>query len=127
MSPQDIIPHWVESAGEDCRAAQAMYTSGHYHWALFLWHLTLEKFFKALLTKQEKEIPHTHNLVLLAEMAGFQLTQKQKDELKEITTFNLEARYDDYKLAFYKKATQTYAVLWISLCTNWQQKIKKLL
>lgn len=109
MSPQEIIPHWLESAEENCNAAKAMYVSKHYHWALFLWHLTIEKLLKALLTKTEKEIPYTHNLVVLAELAGFELTLEERDELKEMTTFNLEARYDDYKLSFYKKATKEYA------------------
>lgn len=124
MSPTDIIAHWQEGAIEDQKAAEAMYTSGHYHWALFLWHLTLEKLLKALLTKKDHEIPFTHSLVLLSEMADINPTPTEKEELKEITSFNLEARYDDYKLTFYKKATRGYADTWISVCKKWQATIK---
>lgn len=41
-------------------------------------------------------------------MAKLQLTEAQKDLLDEVTTFNIKARYPDYKGRFYKKATKRF-------------------
>jgi HEPN domain-containing protein len=127
MSNEEIIKHWLVSADEDKKSAEALFESRHYHWSLFLWHLTIEKTLKAILTKQDKEIPFTHNLLQLVILAQIGLTDKLENELKEITSFNLEARYDDYKLSFYKKATQTYTQEWVSKCKDWQNRLKSYL
>ena len=37
-------------------------------------------------------------------------------EKEEIKSYNLEARYDDYKQEFYKKANKDYASTWSSKC-----------
>src|SRR3989344_7966575 len=58
------------------------------------------------------------NLVRLAKEAGFTLNDQQKDLLAEITTFNIKARYDDYKTNFYKKATRTYTQGYINETKN---------
>jgi len=39
---------------------------------------------------------------------------EQKDFLVTVTTFNIRARYDDYKLAFYKTCTKEFTEKWIS-------------
>ncbi len=72
----------------------------------------LEKTLKSLIIKRDKEILPLHDLVRLASVAGLDLTEDQRAVLREITTFNIEARYDDYKEQFYKKATQKYALIW---------------
>lgn len=56
-----------------------------------------------------------HGLLRLAEVAGVSLSHEQREQLREINTFNVEARYDDYKLKFYKKATKKYAEMWFSI------------
>jgi len=38
-----------------------------------------------------------------------------KLQLTEISTFNIAARYDDYKFKFYKKATHEYAKKWLAV------------
>ncbi len=50
--------------------------------------------------------PRIHNLATLAGLTGLKFSQEQLDLLDEINTFNIEARYDDYKFKFYKKATE---------------------
>ncbi len=127
MKNEEIVSHWFASAQEDKNAASAMFDSGHYHWCLFLWHLTLEKLFKAVLTKNDAEIPFTHNLILLAKVIKLNYSSAGEKELKEINTFNLEARYDDYKQSFYKKATKDYATQWVGVCEKWFDTIKEYL
>lgn len=83
--------------------ARSMIKSKHYDWGLFVWHLSLEKALKGLLAQESKDIPFIHNLSKLAKKTALEFTEEQFDQLDEITTFNLEARYDDYKYAFYKR------------------------
>ncbi|PIQ69852.1 DNA-binding protein, partial [Candidatus Shapirobacteria bacterium CG11_big_fil_rev_8_21_14_0_20_40_12] len=52
----------------------------------------------------------------MASEAGIELTEEQKQDFKEITSYNIEARYDDIKLSFYKKATKEYALKWAKKC-----------
>ena len=92
----------------------SLFKNGHYVWALFLGHLILEKILKALYVKRvDTNIPFTHNLAKIAEEAGLPLIEKQKDLLDEVTTFNIKARYPDYKGRFYKKATRRFTEKYI--------------
>src|SRR3990170_446900 len=51
---------------------------------------------------------------LKSERTGIQLSVKQRNELTEISTFNIEARYDDYKLSFYKKANKRFTSKYVN-------------
>jgi hypothetical protein len=69
---------------------------------------------KAIIVKSTKAAPPLiHDLVRLAEKAKLPLRDPQKDELAEITTFNIGARYDDYKLSFRKKAKKQFSLKYL--------------
>lgn len=108
------LSQWKLSALDNVKVAKDMFELGHYNWCLFIWHLAVEKALKAKLASLDKEIPYTHDLKKLFLLCGFSEHAEGFDvnDLVEITTFNLEARYDDYKLEFYKKATKEYTELW---------------
>ena len=73
-------------------------------------HLVIEKLLKAYYVKVvDNNVPQIHHLLQIAERAGLALSDSQKDFLLEVTTFNLKARYPDYKQRFYKKATKNFA------------------
>ncbi len=57
--------------------------------------------------------PLMHDLVRLAERAGLDLSENQKDILDTISTFNIRARYDDYKREFHRKCTFDFTRKWI--------------
>jgi hypothetical protein len=63
----------------------------------------------------------------ICELARLELTQEQKDDFAMITTFNIKARYDDYKQSFYKKSTKEFADKWIEKIKSYRQWIKELL
>jgi len=69
--------------------------------------------------------PLTHDLVRLAERAGVPLNELQKNELAEITTFNIEARYDDYKLSFRKKAKKQFSLKYLDKTKEMLQWLSK--
>ncbi len=70
-----------------------------------------------------------HNLQDLARRAQVDLTPQQVKDLGEITTFNIEARYDTIRLDFYKRCTKTYTEKWLNLIKEFKlwfaQELKK--
>lgn len=109
MEKNDIIKYWIASSNKDFKAIGSLFQNGHYVWALFLGHLVLEKLLKAIYVKNvNSNVPYTHDLTKLAENSDLKLSEEQKDLLDAVTTFNIKARYPDYKGRFYKKATRKF-------------------
>jgi len=76
---------------------------------LFLGHLVVEKLLKAYHMKNiDADYPRIHNLLELAHKASLDLSDEQKLVMSELSTFNLRARYPDYKNRFKKKANRQY-------------------
>ncbi|MEX2233429.1 MAG: HEPN domain-containing protein [Cyclobacteriaceae bacterium] len=114
-----IVNGWIESSDRDFTAMNNLFKSKDYSWSLFVGHLVLEKLLKACYTKQfKKHAPMIHNLLRLSDLLGFDLTEMQKDKLVEITTFNVSARYDDIKIAFYEKCTKDFTKKWLDEIKN---------
>ncbi len=110
MSHEDLIKHWFETANEDWETAEGLLTLDRRMAALFYTHIALEKYLKGLITKRDKDIkiPLNHNLLELSKMSGLELDADQLSHLTEINTFNIRARYDDFKRTFYNRATKEY-------------------
>jgi HEPN domain-containing protein len=122
MSQTEAIKYWIESAAEDWEVATKLMADKRYHHALFFVQLTIEKLIKAFHIKNNDDSPlYVHNLVLLAQKSGIELTQQQKEDLKEISSFNITARYDSYKRDFYNKATPEYAQKWFDKANEFRQ------
>ena len=128
MNVQKVIEFWLKSAEDDFDTAEKLFAVKKYHHCLFFCHLFLEKAFKALVVKKtgQHALP-IHNLVRLASCAKLKLSQKRKKELKAITGFNLEARYNSHKREFYKKATKEFAEKWFKICKEIYAWVKKML
>jgi HEPN domain-containing protein len=95
-----------------------LYDSKSFGWALFLGHISIEKLLKAYyVRKYQKHAPFTHNLYRLAELCELELSDEYSDWLDKITSFNLNARYEDYKREFYSLCTEDFT-------TDWIEKIK---
>jgi HEPN domain-containing protein len=103
-----------------------LYRSKTYSWALFIGHISLEKLLKAYYVKAKKtHAPFTHNLYRLAELSEMELTEEHAEWLYNITTFNISARYDDYKKEFYAICTADYTKEWIDKIKQLRLWIKK--
>jgi len=124
MTKKQVVKNWIFKADKDLETAKVLFKLGRYEWCLYIWHLAIEKVIKARFIVTNKEMPYIHNLTRLAKHAGHVLKETEAQQLKEITTFNIEARYDDYKLSFYKKATRDYAKKWQSICNSLYNKLK---
>ncbi len=109
MNKKDILNYWLKSSDNDYKTMLNLIKSKDYHWALFMGHLVIEKLLKAYYIKNiNSNTPFNHDLLRIAEKTNLSLSDQQKDILDLITTFNIKARYDDYKLEFYKKCTKKF-------------------
>lgn len=116
MNKEKIINYWLTAAKQDFETAELLFKNKRYHYSLFFCHISIEKILKGIFVKNiDSAPPFTHDLLRLAEQASIPLTTRLKNELAEITTFNIEARYDDYKLSFYKKATESFSGKYIKI------------
>lgn len=117
MSNEERIKYWLDSAIETQQVARESYEAKHYDWAFFQWHLAIEKLLKGLMVKRDETPPYVHDLTKLASVAGVSVTDEQRVNLTEISTYNIDARYDDYKRAFYTKVTAVeYREFWQKRC-----------
>lgn len=126
-----IINYWKKTAECDHRVMNSLFKSKEYYGCLFFGHIVLEKILKALAVKKTKQqAPYTHDLVMLEEIAKIELSKEEVKLLKEVNAFNLNARYPDYKLKFYKLCTKEFTkdylnkiiVLYKKLCQKLTQK-----
>lgn len=111
MTKEEHIKYWRDSAQHDLESAETIFTSRRYDWCLFVGHLALEKILKSIFVdRNDNNIPpKTHNLVRLAELAKLELSEEQRFFLDKINDFNIQGRYPDYKLEFYKRCDAKYA------------------
>jgi hypothetical protein len=98
---------------------------------MFAGHLAVEKVLKA--NCAAKMVPVSkwahgtkgHNLSYLASLCGVSLTTAQQSELITITSFNIEARYDDVKRRFYALCTPKFAAQWAAKISALCKRLKQ--
>lgn len=116
MTSEELIQHWKTSAADALDTAKDLNKPGKYHHSLFFLHLAVEKIIKAVFVKKCGETPPPiHDLIRLTESCGLTMDRQRSKELSEIASFNISARYDDYKQQFYKKATSEYSQKWLKI------------
>lgn len=114
-----LIDYYYKSSLHDYETMLALFKSKRYSDSLFFGHIVLEKILKALIIKNKNKNPeYVHNLLILAENAGVELGEGEKDLLAGVNSFNVRARYPDIKLKFYKLCTKDYT-------TKYLKKIKR--
>ena len=91
-----IIKHWCESSEQNYSTMQNLIKTKEYSWALFMGHLVVEKLLKALYVKKMQKHPlFSHDLLRIAKKIEVELPVGYDEWLDEITTFNLNVRYDE--------------------------------
>jgi HEPN domain-containing protein len=90
--------------------------AGRYLYVAYMCQQAIEKLLKAIIAQHGKENLPIHNLNRLAELAELrrELAAEQVDLLAELTAYNIEARYGDYKESLsevvdFQKAKTLYA------------------
>ncbi|NCP08820.1 MAG: DNA-binding protein [Deltaproteobacteria bacterium CG_4_8_14_3_um_filter_51_11] len=110
MKIEEHIQYWIASADDDLDTAEKLFAAEKFDWCLFLGHLVLEKALKAHFVKDSNNQmpPRTHNLLKLAEKTRVPLNEELSLFLDEVSDFNLEVRYPQYKKDFQKKCTREF-------------------
>ena len=122
MEKEDIVKYWIESSDSDFQVMESLFENEHYVWSLFLGHLVVEKLLKAYHVRNvDADYPRIHNLLEIAHKASLELSDEQKLVMSELSTFNLRARYPDYKNRFQRKATREFAESHISKVKDFRQ------
>jgi HEPN domain-containing protein len=105
-----------------------LYKGKNYPWALFIGHIVIEKLLKAYYTRNiDTNTPYLHDLLRIAEKAKLSLSEEQKNFLDTLTSFNIKARYDDYKLKFYTLCTKKFASEHVAKIKEFRLWIKEML
>lgn len=111
MNSVELINYWIESSDRDYKAMKKNFEAEQYTWALFIGHLTIEKLLKAIYAKVNCDNPYPpkiHNLNILARRCNIELDDRKTKILMICNSFNISARYEDYKNEFYVRCTKEY-------------------
>lgn len=125
MEKDELIHYWIESSDNDYIAMTHLFEKGDYAWSLFIGHLVVEKLLKAWFVKNiSNNPPFVHDLVRLAMKGELSLDGVQMDLLDAISTFNIRARYDDYKMEFREKCNLQFTQEWLDNITGFREWMK---
>ncbi len=128
LNKDKLIKYWIDGSDDDFETMVVMFDSKRLSWSLFIGHLMIEKLLKAYYVKVRSDYPpFTHNLLRLAEKSDLELTDDRKEQLVTITAFNINARYDDYKMSFKKQCTPEFTSTWIDKLKELRQWIRVLI
>ncbi len=128
MSTKEQITHWKSLSDYDMTTAKYMLQTKRYPYCLYMCHLSIEKILKGLLMQQTgNHPPFSHNLVALAKSLEITFDENQKTLLADLTEFNIEARYPEWKKEFYKRATGKYTYDYFTQTQKLQKWLKKFL
>jgi len=128
MDKKEIAKYWIKSADNDFATMNYLFKGKNYPWALFVGHIVIEKLLKAYYTRNiDTNTPYLHDLLRIAEKAKLSLSEEQKNFLDTLTSFNIKARYDDYKLKFYTLCTKKFASEHVAKIKEFRLWIKKML
>jgi HEPN domain-containing protein len=90
------VAYWRNGAEEEWTVARELIDLGRSRHGLFFAHLALEKILKAhVCAKTRKLAPRIHNLLMLADITGLQLTQGHRKTLAALNAFCLAGRYPE--------------------------------
>ncbi|NOZ47562.1 MAG: HEPN domain-containing protein [Chlorobi bacterium] len=128
FNKEKLIEYWIDGSDDDFETMIAMFDSKRFNWSLFIGHLMIEKLLKANYVKVKLDYPpFIHNLLRLAEKADLELTDDRKEQLVTITAFNINTRYDDYKMSFKQRCTPDFTSEWIDKLKELRLWIKQLI
>ena len=129
MTLKQHVDYWLKHSNDSLLDMRAAYRSGRRTNALFCGHLAIEKMLKAFCAVRcvPAQSIWGHSLFKLASSAGLweHFNDTKRTELATITTFNIEARYDDYKRSFSQLCTPEFTKQWVSVIETWYSHLKE--
>jgi len=128
LTRKQHVDYWLRGASENMKDMRSAIKSKRRSMAMFCGHLAIEKVLKGLCAVRGVDVQREHKLIKLATISKLidTLSEEQEDELINITSFNIEARYDDYKRRFHAICTQKYVDTWSKIISRWYRETKML-
>lgn len=98
----EIQKFWLASSDDTLLTVHTLFNNNRFVHSLFFLHLGVEKLLKGLyVNRNNEEPPFGHNLLTLAsKINDFKIDKDRLKTMAEISSFNIAARYDDYKNSF---------------------------
>lgn len=124
----ELVRYWFESSDNDYETMQVLYKNKKNTWCLFIGHLVIEKLLKGIYARNNTEnpiAPKIHNLILLSQKAKLIVPANIREKIQIINTFNISARYDDYKRSFDNKCTDNYTEMQVRNIEEVREWLKK--
>ena len=121
---EESVEYWILNSNEKLKTMRDLYKGKRYADSLYYGHMILEMVLKALVVqKSRKPAPHIHNLSRLVELSEADLGEREMDLLAKVNRFNLESRYPNEKLEFYKICTKSFADGFYEAISNLYKKL----
>lgn len=109
-----LVNYWQKTAEHDYETMKSLFRAKRYDASLFFAHIVLEKILKALVVNEtKKHVLYTHDLVKLAEISTLSFSDQEIKFFNEVNDFNMDARYPEQKMEFYKICTKEYTKKYI--------------
>lgn len=110
LSKEELINYWKTLAKEDLSTAIYNLKGKKALATLFFFHLAIEKLLKAHWIKDNMSNtpPFTHDLQKLITETNLEIDAERFEYLFIINSWNIEARYPDYKMTLNKIATPLF-------------------
>lgn len=91
------VQHWVRQAEENWSGADLLFRGGHYSLSLFICHLVIEKYCKALWIRDNEPNtpPKIHNLLKILAATSVTVSSENKELLLRANQFQIEGRYEE--------------------------------
>lgn len=126
LTRKQHVDYWLRGASDNMKDMRSAIKSKRRSIAMFCGHLAIEKMLKGLCAVRGVDIQREHKLIKLATISKLidTLSEEQEDELINITSFNIEARYDDYKRRFHAICTPQYTDTWSKIISRWYKEIR---
>lgn len=111
-SPKDKdVQSWLDASRYDLKTASALLESRRYVYVLFMCQQSLEKLLKAHVACRTGGFPpRIHNLVRLAEVAGLEVSEREREFLERLSLYYIQSRYPPEVLDLAKKVSRSGAV-----------------
>jgi HEPN domain-containing protein len=88
--------NWFRSAENDLQTAESLLRSRRYIYVLFMCHLTVKKFLKAIVAESSTVFPpRTHNLYRLLELGHITLPAVYQDLVAKLNAMSVVTRYPE--------------------------------
>lgn len=90
------IENWIKSSEYDIKTAVLMFKGRRHIYVIFMCHLAVEKFLKAIVAKRTKKIPpKTHDLYYLIKLAGLEIPLTQQKIISHLNQVSIPTRYPE--------------------------------